>query len=50
MYRLGAFVGIVCADTDPLRFYRRIAVLGLEMLTSGGKLYLKLTVLLERIL
>ena len=29
-------------DTDPLRFYRRIAVLGLEMLTSGGKLYFEI--------
>ena len=26
-------------DDDPLRFYRRIAVLGRELLTSGGKLY-----------
>lgn len=29
-------------DTDPLRFYRRIAVLGLEMLTPGGKLYFEI--------
>lgn len=29
-------------DTYPLRFYRRIAVLGLEMLTSGGKLYFEI--------
>ena len=29
-------------DTDPLRFYRRIAVLGLEMLTSGGILYFEI--------
>lgn len=29
-------------DTDSLRFYRRIAVLGLEMLTSGGKLYFEI--------
>ena len=29
-------------DTAPLRFYRRIAVLGLEMLTSGGKLYFEI--------
>ena len=29
-------------DTDPLRFYRRIAVLGLEMLESDGKLYFEI--------
>ena len=29
-------------DTDPLRFYRRIAVLGLERLTPGGKLYFEI--------
>lgn len=29
-------------DTDPLRFYRRIAVLGLDMLVSGGKLYFEI--------
>lgn len=29
-------------DTDPLRFYRRIAELGLEMLVAGGKLYFEI--------
>lgn len=29
-------------DADPLRFYRRIAVLGLEMLEPGGKLYFEI--------
>jgi len=29
-------------DTDSLRFYRRIAVLGLEMLAPGGKLYFEI--------
>lgn len=29
-------------DADPLRFYRRIAVLGLEMLVPGGKLYFEI--------
>ena len=29
-------------DTDPLRFYRRIAMLGLEMLVPGGKLYFEI--------
>jgi protein-(glutamine-N5) methyltransferase, release factor-specific len=35
-------------DTDPLRFYRRIAVLGLEMLTSGGKLYFEINRAFEK--
>lgn len=29
-------------NADPLRFYRRIAMLGLEMLTPGGKLYFEI--------
>ena len=29
-------------DADPLRFYRRIAMLGLEMLVPGGKLYFEI--------
>lgn len=29
-------------DEDPLRFYRRIAMLGLEMLVGGGKLYFEI--------
>lgn len=29
-------------DEDPLCFYRRIAVLGLDMLVSGGKLYFEI--------
>lgn len=29
-------------DADPLRFYRRIALLGLEMLVPGGKLYFEI--------
>lgn len=29
-------------DADPLRFYRRIALLGLEMLVLGGKLYFEI--------
>lgn len=29
-------------DADPLCFYRRIAVLGLDMLVSGGKLYFEI--------
>jgi len=29
-------------DTDPLRFYRRIAMLGLDMLEPGGKLYFEI--------
>jgi len=29
-------------DADPLRFYRRIAVLGLDMLVPGGKLYFEI--------
>lgn len=29
-------------DADPLRFYRRIAGLGLEMLAAGGKLYFEI--------
>lgn len=29
-------------DSDPLRFYRRIATLGLDMLVSGGKLYFEI--------
>lgn len=28
-------------DDDPLRFYRRIAVLGRDMLADGGRLYLR---------
>lgn len=29
-------------DTDPLRFYRRIAELGREMLVAGGRLYFEI--------
>lgn len=29
-------------DDDPLRFYRRIAVLGRDMLTDGGRLYFEI--------
>ncbi len=29
-------------DTDPLKFYRRIAVLGKELLRDGGKLYFEI--------
>lgn len=29
-------------DDDPLRFYRRIAVLGLDMLADGGRLYFEI--------
>ena len=35
-------------DTDPLRFYRRIAVLGLEMLEPDGKLYFEINRTLEK--
>ena len=29
-------------DDDPLRFYRRIAVLGRDMLADGGRLYFEI--------
>lgn len=35
-------LALFVADTEPLRFYRRIAELGQEMLVAGGKLYFEI--------